>query len=315
MQPFARLVLLVFAIHAAIAIGAVDEAALARDNAQCVDKLTAGDYFAAKEICGHATYEAARIAPGSRAHAASLNNMGRLYEKQGDLTQAQHLYKLALHYFQQSADAQPADIEGVRKNMAKLEGDQDRETENRPPPAPKEQARKQDVGIDDKTGAAPAVKADRTKAKSLATRVNPELNRLNRDCVEQQKAEDYVKAEKICVQAVKEAEQNAAESAAHAVSLNNLGGLYRKLARYEEAQPLYERAQEIWENALGPDHPDVGVGLNNLALLHARQGHFAKAELLYKRALAIWEKTLGPDHPQTKSVQSSLKAIRSKRGG
>ena len=33
-------------------------------------------------------------------------------------------------------------------------------------------------------------------------------------------------------------------------SLNNLAVLYRSLGRYAEAEPLYQRALAIWENAL-----------------------------------------------------------------
>ena len=42
--------------------------------------------------------------------------------------------------------------------------------------------------------------------------------------------------------------------------------------RYEEAEPLYERALAISETALGPEHPDVATSLNNLAALHRAQG-------------------------------------------
>ena len=43
--------------------------------------------------------------------------------------------------------------------------------------------------------------------------------------------------------------------------------------KYDEAKPLYERANSIWEESLGPDHPQVATGLNNLAeLLRAQVG-------------------------------------------
>ncbi|CAN0605829.1 unnamed protein product, partial [Ectocarpus sp. 12 AP-2014] len=35
--------------------------------------------------------------------------------------------------------------------------------------------------------------------------------------------------------------------------------------KYEQADPLYLRAIEIWEAALGPNHPEVASGLNNRA--------------------------------------------------
>ena len=80
-------------------------------------------------------------------------------------------------------------------------------------------------------------------------------------------------------------------------SLNNLADLYHTQGRYAEAEPLYQRALAIREQALGPDHPDVALSLNNLAALYRAQGRYAEAEPLYQRALAIGEKTLGRDHP------------------
>ena len=45
-----------------------------------------------------------------------------------------------------------------------------------------------------------------------------------------------------------------------APALNNLAVLYQTQGRYAEAEPLYKRALAIREKALGPDHPDVGIG-------------------------------------------------------
>ena len=40
---------------------------------------------------------------------------------------------------------------------------------------------------------------------------------------------------------------------------------------FAAAQPLYERALEIWEAVLGPEHPDVAHTLTDLAVLHLEQ--------------------------------------------
>jgi tetratricopeptide (TPR) repeat protein len=58
-----------------------------------------------------------------------------------------------------------------------------------------------------------------------------------------------------------------------------------------------QRAREIWEHVLGPEHPRVAAALSNLALIENARGDFDKAERLLKRALKINEKALGPDHP------------------
>ena len=64
--------------------------------------------------------------------------------------------------------------------------------------------------------------------------------------------------------------------------LNNLAALYDDQGKYSEAEPLYQRALAIREEALGPAHHDVATSLNNLALLYNNQGKYAKAEPLYQ---------------------------------
>ena len=72
-----------------------------------------------------------------------------------------------------------------------------------------------------------------------------------------------------------------------ATSLNNLAGSMNAQGQYAEAEPLYQRALDIWEKALGPEHPHVAASLNNLAEFYRAQGQYAKAEPLYQRSLAI----------------------------
>lgn len=79
--------------------------------------------------------------------------------------------------------------------------------------------------------------------------------------------------------------------------LNDENIKLRRAGKYEEARPLVERALEIRERLLGPDHCDVAAAINGLAILYYYKGEYGKAELLHQRALAIREKALGPEHP------------------
>ncbi|MFP6870231.1 MAG: tetratricopeptide repeat protein, partial [Nitrospinota bacterium] len=83
-----------------------------------------------------------------------------------------------------------------------------------------------------------------------------------------------------------------------ATTLNNLGIIYRKLRRYQEAEPYIRRSLAIQEKTLGRDHPRVAAALQNLASFYHYQPRrqLKKAETLYKRALAIHKKTRGPEH-------------------
>ncbi|MCG9885365.1 MAG: tetratricopeptide repeat protein, partial [Cyanobacteria bacterium] len=62
-----------------------------------------------------------------------------------------------------------------------------------------------------------------------------------------------------------------------ATSLNNLAGLYESQGRYGEAEPLYRRSLEIYEQVLGADHPNTAASLNNLAALYQSQGRYGEA--------------------------------------
>jgi tetratricopeptide (TPR) repeat protein len=79
--------------------------------------------------------------------------------------------------------------------------------------------------------------------------------------------------------------------------------------QYLSAIPLAERALDIQEKALGPDHPDVATALNNLASLYRYDGQLALAESLYRRALNIDERALGPDHAAVARDLSNLASL------
>jgi tetratricopeptide (TPR) repeat protein len=80
------------------------------------------------------------------------------------------------------------------------------------------------------------------------------------------------------------------------------------------ARPLLERALEIRERVLGPDHPYTAASLNNLALLLQDQGELAAARPLLERTLAIRDRVLGPDHPDTASSLNNLAGLLQDQG-
>jgi WD40 repeat protein/uncharacterized caspase-like protein/Tfp pilus assembly protein PilF len=86
---------------------------------------------------------------------------------------------------------------------------------------------------------------------------------------------------------------------AEAKRLNGEALAHYRAGEYAQAIPKAQRALQLREAVLGPDHQDVATSLCNLALLLRTTGRYAEAELLYRRALAIDAKALGPDHPGT----------------
>ncbi|HMS85255.1 MAG TPA: tetratricopeptide repeat protein [Nitrospira sp.] len=94
-----------------------------------------------------------------------------------------------------------------------------------------------------------------------------------------------------------------------ALLMNQAGLLLHAKAQYTEAEPLFQRALAINEQALGPTHPDVATSLNNLALLHNAQGAYAQAEPLYQRALAVSLVSLGSEHPTTRTILENYMSL------
>jgi CHAT domain-containing protein len=83
---------------------------------------------------------------------------------------------------------------------------------------------------------------------------------------------------------------------------------------YAKAEPLAQRALQIREKALGPEHPATARGLISLGWLYVNMGDFVKAEPLYQRALKINEKALGPEHPATAQSLGSLALLHNYMG-
>jgi len=81
---------------------------------------------------------------------------------------------------------------------------------------------------------------------------------------------------------------------------------------YEKALPLYQRALEIIEKVLGPQHPDVATTLNNLAGLYYHTERYEEALPLLERSLKIFESKLGPAHPNFKTTEQNIKVLKAK---
>jgi len=64
------------------------------------------------------------------------------------------------------------------------------------------------------------------------------------------------------------------QPAVSAATLNNLERLYFHMEDYEKALPLYRRALDIYEKALGSQHPDIAATLSSLVELYRQMGAY-----------------------------------------
>lgn len=94
-----------------------------------------------------------------------------------------------------------------------------------------------------------------------------------------------------------------------AASLAELAALYRESGNVDKALPLMWNALSIDEEALGRDHPVVGLDLAAIADALRDTPRRAEAESLYVRAVAIMENALGPHHPISVRVSDKLAGL------
>ena len=92
------------------------------------------------------------------------------------------------------------------------------------------------------------------------------------------------------------AEKNKSDEFEIAQCLESLGSSLEDKQQYEECLPLFQRALDIKQKLLGPDHIELASLLNNVAMLNLDTGHKAEAKTLLERALAISEKAKGSSH-------------------
>ena len=96
--------------------------------------------------------------------------------------------------------------------------------------------------------------------------------------------------------------------------MNELAGLYSYRGRHDRAATLYRAALDIDRQALGNDHPQVGMHLQNLAVALHAQGKLEEAAPLYEESMQILQRVLGEQHPQTLDAAANYGRFLHRRG-
>ncbi|KAF4629991.1 hypothetical protein G7Y89_g8153 [Cudoniella acicularis] len=89
-------------------------------------------------------------------------------------------------------------------------------------------------------------------------------------------------------------------------ALDSLGHLWFDQGKLAEAQAMYTRALQGYEEALGPKHTSTLSAVGNLGNLYKDQGKLAEAQAMYTRALQGYEEALGPKHTSTLDTVNNL---------
>jgi tetratricopeptide (TPR) repeat protein len=100
----------------------------------------------------------------------------------------------------------------------------------------------------------------------------------------------------------------------YAAVLGNLAGLYYIARNYEAAEPLYQQALKIRRATLGEKHPEVAQSLSNVALLYGATGRHEEAARFMEEAVKINRELLGESHPTYAESLSNLGLLYREQG-
>ena len=99
-----------------------------------------------------------------------------------------------------------------------------------------------------------------------------------------------------------------------AAAAANLGGLWMSQGRYQDAEPLLERAVELGEQAVGTGHPGLVRPVQMLADCYRLRGRFPEAATLYERALSLAGRAYGLRSAPAMASLSGLAAVEEQAG-
>ena len=99
-----------------------------------------------------------------------------------------------------------------------------------------------------------------------------------------------------------------------AQALIKLGTIRQEKGGIEEAEELFQRALDVSERTLGPEHIELVQPLTNLGSARILRGSPEAAEPLISRALSISTRYLGEDHPDLVIMVNDLARLYLKQG-
>ncbi len=97
-------------------------------------------------------------------------------------------------------------------------------------------------------------------------------------------------------------------------ALLELGGLYQRQSRFEEAEALFEEAMLAMLELGGEFHPTTLVAMNNLGNLYEQLGLYDDAEPVLKQTLEGMSRTFGIAHTQTARTRNNLALLHESQG-
>jgi serine/threonine-protein kinase len=94
----------------------------------------------------------------------------------------------------------------------------------------------------------------------------------------------------------------------------NLGCIYQKLGRFEEADTLLRSALDRRKSLFGADSEEVAESLTALGLLRSDQAHLEEAEQLVRDGVAMTRRHVPPNHPALAKANLAFGKVLAQRG-
>jgi tetratricopeptide (TPR) repeat protein len=88
--------------------------------------------------------------------------------------------------------------------------------------------------------------------------------------------------------------------------------MYTTTEEYDLASNYFDKALEIRQTKLLPDHPQIAAIYNNIGWLHECEEKYSKALDYYQKAREISRKTLPPTHKHVVEAENSIQRIKTK---
>jgi len=251
-------------------------------------------YAEAEVLLGQAIVAHESGAPGSAAHATTLNALGTLLSRQGRHPEALAMLQSATAMRRELfGELHPATSVAIGNlGMVMLEsGD----------PAGGEAYLLQALAIDEKV-----LGYDHP---SVAVLLN-QLGAARRELGDQAGSIAYLER---ALPILLANAGDSAESPAVAMVLSGLGTAHLRLGNFDEAAGHFERAIAIQEQVLGPDSRELAIDLAQLGEVRLHQARFEEAEALVERALANFAALLDADNPLVANANAVLANIHRQR--
>lgn len=104
-------------------------------------------------------------------------------------------------------------------------------------------------------------------------------------------------------------DENLGQAADAATALGGLGSLYDQLDKYADAEQAFNQALAANLQALGPQHPLIGLSLEHLAQAYTDEGKFTDAEQTYAKAMVSEEKATSPEQSTIALIEEDMGAL------